>query len=98
MKRGIEGKNESGSDISISESLRKNLDALKIFIENVADKYSMPYDDVIGILGQKEKNSEILIPSFIFRDGNLGILESVSKYLKEQKTDLGEQVIKSILY
>ena len=69
--------------LEISEALKKNLEAIDIFITSVSKTYSLDYQEVIGLLSQKEKLQSALIPTFILRDRKLGILESVTKYLKE---------------
>lgn len=83
IKRGIVNENERVYATPISENLKKNLDALNVFIQNISEKYSISLDEIISLLKQKE-DKEILVPSFILRDRNLGILESVTKYLKEE--------------
>ena len=67
----------------ISQNLKRNLDAANVFIENVAEKHALSFDEIISLLKQKE-SKDILFPSFILRDRNLGILEAVTKYLKEE--------------
>ena len=67
-----------------NDELKKNLDALNVFIENTAEKYSISFDEILYRLRKKEVETDIVIPSFILRDGNLGILEAVTKYLKEE--------------
>ena len=68
---------------AISDNLKRNLDALNVFIENISEKHALSFDEIISLLKQKE-SKDILFPSFILRDRNLGILEAVTKYLKEE--------------
>ena len=83
MKRGFLVENTDNLPSSVSQNLKKNLDALDVFINNVSDKYSISFEEVISLLKKKD---EIFfeIPSFILRDEILGILEAVTKYLKEE--------------
>ncbi|HLG24817.1 MAG TPA: hypothetical protein VI564_07855 [Candidatus Nanoarchaeia archaeon] len=83
MKRGILAENKGEVPSSISLNLKKNLDALDVFINNISDKYSISFDEVISMLKKKDEDF-FEIPSFILRDENLGILEAVTKYLKEE--------------
>ena len=76
-------KNYDAKDISISENLKRNLDALNVFIENISEKYALSFYEVLDRLRKKEGEKVIVIPSFILREKNLGILEAVTKYLKE---------------
>ncbi len=69
----------------LSDKLTKELTAINTFIETVSEKYSLTFKEVIEIISKGiEKEKVILIPTFIFRNRNLGILESVTKYLKEE--------------
>ena len=75
-------RNKPISIIQTSEKLQREINAIDVFIESVSEKHAVSIQDVIGMLGNKEK-SAALIPSFIFRDKLIGILEAVAKYLKE---------------
>ena len=77
-------KNYDYKDMPISENLKRNLYALNVFIENVSDKYVISFQEVLELLSKKEGGGVILVPSYILRDRNFGILEAVTKYLKEE--------------
>lgn len=83
--QGLEDKNEPKRS-SISESLKKNLDAVDVFIQGIAEKHELSFEEILNLLKGKpiQISTDILIPTFIFRNKNLGILESVVKYLKEE--------------
>lgn len=68
---------------SFHQNLKRNLNALNVFIENISEKYSLSFQEILDLL-RKEEKKDIAIPSFIFRERNLGILEAVAKYLKEE--------------
>ncbi len=67
-----------------SSALSNSLDVIEVFIKGVAEKYSISYNEVLELLRKKENKDIVLVPSFILRDKNLGILESVAKYMKEE--------------
>ena len=69
----------------VSNTLKRNLDAVEVFIDSISEKYALPFEDVLGMLGKKGQKDEIQIPSCIFREQDIGIMESVSKYLKEER-------------
>ena len=77
-------KDYDAKDVPISENIKKNLDALHVFIENISEKYTLSFDEILNQLKEKKGKKDILIPSFILRERNLGILEAVTKYLKEE--------------
>ena len=81
--RGIVNVNERVNAIHISENLKRNLDALNVFIANISEKHALSFEEIISLLKQKE-SKDILIPTFILRDVNLGVLEAATKYLKEE--------------
>ena len=68
----------------VSNTLKRNLDAVEVFIDSISEKYALPFQDVLEMLGKKVPKEAIQIPSCIFREKNLGIIESVSKFLKEE--------------
>ena len=82
-KRVIVNENERVNAIHNSENLKRGLYALNVFIENISEKHALSFEEIISLLKQKE-SKDILIPTFILRDRNLGILEAVTKYLKEE--------------
>ena len=78
-------KSESVKRISQYDRLNNELNAINIFIENFIDKHNISFNEVFDLLSKlREKDKITLIPSFILRDRKLGILECVTKYLKEE--------------
>jgi hypothetical protein len=73
-------------DISFSrEKLQNELDALSTFLDSFTESNSLSFDDAISLLREKqEKKTPLLIPSCIFLNGKLGVMESVVKYLREE--------------
>ena len=67
---------------AVSDNLKRNLDAVNVFIENISKSHSITFQQVLDLLNKDE--NEIKIPSFILRDGKLGILEAATKFLKEE--------------
>jgi hypothetical protein len=72
--------NKSANDIPAS--LKRNIDALNVIMENISDKFKIPFEQVIE-LSRKKESGGLDFPSFILRDNRLGIMEAVTKYLKE---------------
>jgi hypothetical protein len=69
-------------EVRLNEELR----AIDTFIENFSEKHHIPFDEVLKLLSElrAREKSAFIIPSFILREKKLGILESVTKYLKEE--------------
>jgi hypothetical protein len=65
--------------------LSNELNAINTFIDNFIDKHNVSFEEVLELLnGIREKETPAIIPSCIFKERELGILESVTKYLKEE--------------
>jgi hypothetical protein len=97
LKDKKEGKKRVLSDSSISTSPDSSeaLNALNTFISTLMEKYSLPYEDVIYLLNKKRIENEIqAVPAEIFRERKLGILEILTKYLKEEKNFRYTQIAK----
>ena len=77
------------------EELKRNLDTIDVFIKGVCEKYSLSNEEVLNLLSGKEKKAES-VPSYILKDTNLGVLEAVAKYMKEE-LDLTYHKIAQIL-
>jgi hypothetical protein len=78
-------KSESVKDSSQDEKINNDLNALNTFINNFIDKHKVSHDEVLELLRNLiEKEKSTLIPSCIIRDKKLGILECVTKYLREE--------------
>jgi hypothetical protein len=69
----------------MNHKLIKELNAINILIENIAEKHNLSFQSLINLLDKtREKKETNLIPSFVLRERELGILESTVKYLKEE--------------
>lgn len=64
-----------------TQAMEENLDLAGVFIKGVSEKYSTPFNEVLELL--KKKEEKLLIPTYIFREKKLGILEALTKHLKE---------------
>ena len=71
------------SNLAISENLKRSLNAINTFIEDISQKHSLSFDEVLNLL-RKSEEKEIQIPTFILREKWMGILEAATKYLKEE--------------
>ena len=61
------------------------INAISVLIENVMDKDHISFSQIIALLKKKRKQGKIIVvPSCIFRERSLGILEAMTKYLKEE--------------
>ena len=82
MKNGSESGIESDKARLNHEELKRNLDTIDVFIKGVCEKYNLTSIEVLNLLsGEKKPDS---VPSYILKDTNLGVLEAVAKYLKEE--------------
>ncbi len=78
-------KNEGVENSSQYDKLNNDLNAIDTFIGNFIEKYDIPFQKVIEMLREKgEQVKPTLVPSYILRDRKLGILECITKYLKEE--------------
>ncbi|MFH1849942.1 MAG: hypothetical protein ABH879_07220 [archaeon] len=76
MKRFTATENES--------DYQRDLSALFTIARNIADKHSVSFSDILGSIRQAESLADgPAIPIGVFLPG-LGILQSVTKYLKEE--------------
>jgi len=75
------------SDTSIEfldPKLRENLKAIESFISTVGNLYNISDDELIRtLLKRNQDRKETAIPSTILQNRNLGVLEIICKYLKE---------------
>ncbi len=68
----------------MQEQQHEELKAINTFIDSYIKNNSASFDDVIeSLMLLRQEKDQILIPSCILREKKLGILESVTKYLKE---------------
>jgi hypothetical protein len=81
-------KSESVKDTSQYSKLNTDLSTINNFIDDFIEKHNISFDEVIELfellIKLRTKEKPKLIPSFILRDRKLGILESVTKYIKEE--------------
>jgi hypothetical protein len=76
---------ESEKYTSQYDRLNKELNAINTFIENFIERHNISFEEVFELLSKlREKKKVTLVPSFILRDRKLGILECVTKYIKEE--------------
>ncbi len=68
-----------------SEEFQKNIDAIHTLITAVSRQSQTSFDTILALLKSHDTNIALSIPSSIFRDTNLGIMEAVTKYLKEEQ-------------
>lgn len=67
------------------EKVQQELDALSTLLDSFLLSSKLSFEELLHLLKEKhEKKTPLMIPSAIFRDGELGIMESVVKYLKEE--------------
>jgi len=59
----------------------RNLEILKLALNELKEKYNLGYDEIINII--KEDSKEITIPISVFNNDKLSTLEIICKYLKE---------------
>ena len=78
-------KSESVKHTHQHDILSNDLNALNTFIENFIEKHNISHQEVFELLRNlRVKEKHTLIPSYIVRDRKLGILECITKYLKEE--------------
>ncbi len=65
--------------------LEKNLNIINGSIRNIINKHGISFPEIVKVLVEKniESDNSIKIPSSILKERSLGILEVVTKYLKE---------------
>ncbi len=67
------------------EKMQQELDALSTLLGSFLSANKLSFEELLHLLKEKhEKKTPLMIPSAILRDGELGIMESVVKYLKEE--------------
>ena len=73
-------------DRVISKNLDPTLDALNVLIETFMEKHSLSYQEIIDLLDKKRFQKQALcVPIELFQNRDLGILEILTKYFKEEK-------------
>jgi hypothetical protein len=72
--------------LSNNSDLDKDIQALNTFISHIIEKNNISFEDIIEKISKDRKDTdELAFPSNILKIGSLGILESITKYLKENK-------------
>jgi hypothetical protein len=67
------------------DKLQRELDALSTLLESFLSSHRLSFEELLHLLKEKhEKKTPLMVPSAILRDGKLGIMEAVVKYLKEE--------------
>ena len=82
---------------TLAKELDKEIDAINTFVQTVLEKNDISFSKLVEILRQKRGEKTIVkVPCCIFKERSLGILEALTKYLKEE-LDLGYNEIASLL-
>lgn len=69
---------------STGDRFDDELFAVNTFIQGMVEKYNYTYGEVFELLSKAKKKEELIrIPTCIFRNRQLGIMECIVKYLKE---------------
>jgi hypothetical protein len=77
---------KASANVVTEQKLNSEIGAARIFISSISEKYELPFETVLNLIKEgKETQKEIQIPTSIFLNRNLGVLESLVKYLKEEQ-------------
>ncbi|MDD5086475.1 MAG: hypothetical protein PHV16_01855 [Candidatus Nanoarchaeia archaeon] len=68
----------------LDKELEREVEAIGVFVKSVLKKNNLSLEKFIDILKEKENGTKINVPCCIFRKRNLGILESLAIYLKDE--------------
>ena len=72
-------------DTPSQEKFQQEIDALSTIIGSFLESNRLSLEELTSILKEKQaKKTPLMVPSSILRDGKLGIMEAVVKYLKEE--------------
>src|SRR3989338_1616943 len=76
---------ENASNSNDSDRLKNELNALNTLVEGFIKSHSLSFNDAFNLLKNiREEKKPVLIPSSIFRNKKLGIIEATVKYMKEE--------------
>lgn len=76
MKKGVVDKKLTSDELLL---------AIEVLVESLAKKHDISLDNFIELLNKRnEEKNIILIPCSLFRNRHLGILEIITKYLREE--------------
>ena len=82
---------------ALAKELDKEIDAINTFVQAILEKNDISFSKLVEILRQKRGEKTIVkVPCCIFKERSLGILEALTKYIKEE-LDLGYNEIASLL-
>ncbi len=75
-----------GSQDTVSDSLQSNAQALTTLIKDFSEKYHLSFNEALEQLRhtRSRSNNPNLVPSAIFLEKKLGIMEAMVKYLREE--------------
>ena len=65
-------------------SIDEDINAVNVFIQNVIEKDNLSFSEVISRLKAQRQEKLLEVPSSILKIRELGILEAITKYLKEE--------------
>ena len=75
----------------------KTIFAINFLINELIEKYNLSYEQVTGLISEKQEQlNPDLVPLHIFKERPLGILESLVKFLKEER-NMGFKQISKLL-
>jgi len=82
---------------ALAKELDKEIDAINTFVQAILEKNDISFNKLVEILRQKRGEKTVIkVPCCIFKERSLGILEALTKYIKEE-LDLGYNEIASLL-
>ena len=82
---------------TLAKELDKEIDAINTFVQTILEKNDISFSKLVEILRQKRGEKTIVkVPCCIFKERSLGILEALTKYMKED-LDLKYKEIASLL-
>jgi len=82
---------------ALAKELDKEIDAINTFVQAILEKNDISFNKLVEILRQKRGEKTVIkVPCCIFKERSLGILEALTKYMKED-LDLKYKEIASLL-
>jgi len=82
---------------ALAKELDKEIDAINTFVQAILEKNDISFSKLVEMLREKREEKAIVkVPCCIFTERSLGILEALTKYLKED-LDLKYKEIASLL-
>jgi len=82
---------------TLAKELDKEIDAINTFVQAILEKNDISFSKLVEMLREKREEKAIVkVPCCIFTERSLGILEALTKYLKED-LDLKYKEIASLL-